>query len=49
MTAKSAKPDRIADDEAKLKRELERGLASGVSKRSPEDIRQALRKAREAA
>ncbi|MEO7248243.1 MAG: hypothetical protein ABIW31_07275 [Novosphingobium sp.] len=34
---------------ALLKRELEKGLASGVSKRSPAQIRDAFRKAREAA
>ena len=32
-----------------LKRELEKGLASGVSKRSPEQIRADFRKASEAA
>ena len=35
--------------EAALKRELEKGLASGVSKRTPEQIRADFRKAREAA
>jgi hypothetical protein len=34
---------------AKLKVELEKGLASGVSKRTPAQIRTAFRKAREAA
>ncbi len=34
---------------ALLKRELEKGLASGVGKRSPEQVRAAFRKAREAA
>ena len=34
---------------ALLKRELEKGLASDVSKRTPEQIRAAFRKAREAA
>ena len=38
-----------AADKALLKRELEKGLASGVSKRSPEQVRAAFRKAREAA
>ncbi len=38
-----------ATDAAALKRELETGLASGVSKRSPEKIRADFRKAREAA
>ena len=32
-----------------LKRELEQGLASGISKRTPAQIRTAFRKAREAA
>ena len=34
---------------ALLKRELEKGLASGSSKRTPEQIREAFRKARAAA
>ncbi|MGN6356835.1 MAG: hypothetical protein ACTHLU_05080 [Novosphingobium sp.] len=34
---------------AALKRELEKGLASGRSKRTPEQILEAIRKAREAA
>ena len=34
---------------ATLKRELEKGLASGKSKRTPAQIRTAFRKAREAA
>ena len=32
-----------------LKRELDKGLASGISKRSPDQVRAAFRKAREAA
>jgi hypothetical protein len=45
-------PAASSDDKAAkalLKRELEKGLASGVSKRTPELIRAAFRKAREAA
>ena len=34
---------------AALRRELEKGLASGISKRTPTQIRSAFRKAREAA
>ena len=41
--------DKHAADRALLKHELEKGLLSGVSKRSPEQIRDAFRKAREAA
>ena len=41
--------DKSAAEKALLKRELEKGLASGVSKRSPEQVRTAFRKAREAA
>lgn len=40
--------DTVADA-AVLTRELTRGLASGVSKRSPDQIRADFRKAREAA
>lgn len=48
--AKKVQPlDKHAADKALLKRELEKGLASGVSKRTPEQIRAAFRKAREAA
>jgi hypothetical protein len=36
-------------DKTLLKRELEKGLASGVSKRTPAQIHDAFRKAREAA
>ena len=41
----------ISDGEAAaaLKRELQKGLASGVSKRTPDQIRADFRKAREAA
>ena len=40
----------LACDEAELlKRELEKGLASGVSKRTPAQIRADYRRAREAA
>ena len=45
-------PDRLGNKPAQaalLKRELEKGLASGVSKRTPAQIREAVRKAREAA
>jgi hypothetical protein len=38
-----------ASQQQLLKRELEKGLASGVSKRSPAQIGEAFRKAREAA
>ena len=41
--------DNNAAGKALLQRELESGLASGVSKRSPEQVRAAFRKAREAA
>ena len=41
--------DQSAASKALLQRELEKGLASGVSKRTPENIRIAFRKAREAA
>lgn len=48
-----SKADQQASEKASqqqlLKHELEKGLASGVSKRSPEQIREAFRKAREAA
>lgn len=36
-------------EKALLNRELEKGRASGLSKRTPEQIRAAFRKAREAA
>ena len=45
----SEKLDKTAEGKALLKRELEKGLASGVSERSPEQVRAAFRKAREAA
>lgn len=38
-----------AAGKALLKRELDKGMASGISKRSPDKIRAAFRKAREAA
>ena len=38
-----------ADNVARLKAELEAGLASGISKRTPAQIRADFRKAREAA
>ena len=38
-----------AANQALLKRELEKGLASGVSNRTPAQIRDAIRRAREAA
>ena len=48
--SKQAKPlDNSAAGKALLKRELEQGLASGVSARTPDQIRTAFRKAREAA
>ena len=46
------KPENLTDktaNKALLKRELEKGLASGISKRSPAQIRDAFRKGREAA
>ena len=46
---KSLAPFTEAGAGAALKRELEKGLASGVSKRTPEQIRADFRKAREAA
>ncbi len=49
MSKKVQPLDDSAAGKALLKRELERGLASGVSKRSPEQVRAAFRKAREAA
>lgn len=48
MTERAAK-SAIEVGKAALKRELEKGLASGKSKRTPEQIREAIRKAREAA
>ena len=38
-----------AAGKALLKHELDKGLASGVSKRSPDQVQAAFRKAREAA
>jgi hypothetical protein len=49
MTKKVHPLDEQVAQKALLKRELEKGLASGLSKRSPEQIRTAFRKAREAA
>jgi hypothetical protein len=49
MTEKPPKQNGNEPDNAQLKRELEKGLASGVSKRTPAQIRAAFRKAREAA
>ena len=46
---KNLAPFSDAEAKAALKRELEKGLASGVSKRTPEQIRADFRKAREAA
>ena len=46
--SKQAKPlDNSAAGKALLKRELEQGLASGVSERTPDQIRTTFRKARE--
>jgi hypothetical protein len=36
-------PDEVAAGKALLKRELEKGLASGVSPRSPDQVRAAYR------
>jgi hypothetical protein len=41
--------DKNAAGKALLKRELEKGLASGISNRTPEQVRLAFRKARDAA
>jgi hypothetical protein len=49
MTKKAQPLVKDAAGKALLKRELEKGLASGVSKRTPEQVRAAFRKAREAA
>ena len=49
MTRKLQPLDKDAAGKAVLKRELEKGLASGLSKRTPEKVRAAFRKAREAA
>ena len=47
---KQVKPlNNDAEGKALLKRELEQGLASGVSARNPDHIRAAFRKSREAA
>ncbi|QYU67915.1 hypothetical protein J4558_24125 [Leptolyngbya sp. 15MV] len=49
MAKEQQHPRKSAPDKALLKRELEKGLASGVSTRTPEQVRTAFRKAREAA
>jgi hypothetical protein len=49
MTKNEPPLDERTAGKALLKRELEAGLASGISKRTPEDVRAAFRKAREAA
>ncbi len=49
MTEQVKPLDKDAAGKALLKRELEQGLASGISKRTPDEIRAAFRKAREAA
>jgi hypothetical protein len=49
MSKKVQPLEKSASGKALLKRELEKGLASGVSQRSPEQVRAAFRKAREAA
>jgi hypothetical protein len=49
MTKKVHALNEQAAQQALLKHELEKGLESGLSKRSPEQIRAAFRKAREAA
>ena len=49
MTKQAEQTGDNAAAKAALKRELEKGLASGVSKRTPAQIRTAFRKAREAA
>ena len=47
---KESRPQPSADDDAALlKRELEKGLASGLGKRTPTQIRADFRRAREAA
>lgn len=49
MSKKVQDFDKHAAERALLNRELEKGLASGKSKRTPEQVRAAFRKAREAA
>jgi hypothetical protein len=49
MSKKAQAAEKPISGKALLKRELEKGLASGVSQRSPEQVRAAFRKAREAA
>lgn len=49
MSKKVQPLDQSATGKAFLQRELEKGLASGLRKRTPEQVRAAFRKAREAA
>jgi len=49
LMKKPAQQSSINQDTALLKRELEAGLASGVGKRTPAQIRADFRRAREAA
>jgi hypothetical protein len=49
MTDMAPSPANLEAAKAELKRELQKGLASGKSKRTPEQIREDFRKAREAA
>lgn len=46
---KKSTPDADKAQAALLKRELEKGLASGIGKRTPAQIRADFRRAREAA
>ena len=49
MTKQTELPDSNVAAKSALKRELEKGRTSGISKRTPAQIRSAFRKAREAA
>ncbi|MBS3929211.1 MAG: hypothetical protein KGZ65_13770 [Sphingomonadales bacterium] len=49
MSKADKEASKKASQQQMLKHELEKGLASGVSKRNPAQIREAFRKAREAA
>ena len=49
MADNASKPTDTERGKALLKQELQKGLDSGVSKRSPAQIHTAIRKAREAA
>lgn len=49
MAKEASKPGDTERGKALLKRELQKGLDSGVSKRTPAQIHAAIRKAREAA